>query len=96
MNTFDERKTARASTSRRGLALTLTILALLPALADCTDANSTPRASTQRPTLDADAVAAAPRPGCRQEFPVQYRGISCAGHDYDPPAIPFGELYPPR
>jgi hypothetical protein len=40
-------------------------------------------------------VAAAPQPGCRQQFPVEFRGISCAGHDYDP-VIPYGELYPPR
>ncbi|WP_042580924.1 hypothetical protein [Variovorax paradoxus] len=83
----------------RGLACGLAILSLLPALASCTDAASASGTSAstsagRQPTLDTQVVAA--EPGCRKEFPVEYRGISCAGHDYDPPAIPFGELYPPR
>ena len=83
----------------RRLACGLAILSLLPALANCTDAasasgTSASISSRRQPTLDAKVVIA--EPGCRKEFPVEYRGISCAGHDYDPPAIPFGELYPPR
>lgn len=71
------------------LAAVLPCLALLPQLASCTDATSAP---LEPP---AAVVAAAPQPGCRQQFPVEFRGISCAGHDYDP-VIPYGELYPPR
>jgi hypothetical protein len=83
----------------RTLACGLAILSLLPALASCTDAASASHTATSisskgEPTLDAQVAAA--EPGCRKAFPVEYRGISCAGHDYDPPAIPFGELYPPR
>ena len=97
MKSLDARTTTRPAGLGRGLSLTLAILALLPALAGCTDAKSVAHASNLRPGQGSEVAATEDeRPGCRKELPVQYRGISCAGHDYDPPDIPFGELYPPR
>jgi hypothetical protein len=91
---------AAQPTTFRGLKLTLTILVLLPLLADCTDTSSGSGISTSRTLVRESPVGAVAlegeRPGCRKEFPMQYRGISCAGYNYDPPPIPFGELYPPR
>jgi len=72
------------------VALALSVLSLLCALAGCSEARSdTP------PPPPSVTTAADERPGCRKEFPIEFRGISCAGHDYEPP-IPYGELYPPR
>lgn len=81
------------------IAIALSTSMLLGALVGCSEARSDTPTRPSRPLagIQVEAIAAAEeRPGCRREFPIEFRGISCAGHDYDPPPIPFGELYPPR